>query len=108
LELLSTSDEFTYKVSQKTSKEIIISIDFDHTLGVGSTREPQYLDLYIWGLPDVFSKAKVAIFCEPLSKRLIIPPQLDRNFIGTNLIIAMAPPIKVTGKVATGTVIIAA
>jgi hypothetical protein len=57
IELFSPTAAFTYQVSQKKNRKIIIAIDFkDKDKGIGQASDPEYIDLYIWGLPAIKTK----------------------------------------------------
>jgi hypothetical protein len=57
IELFSSTAAFTYQVSQKKNKKITIEVDFkDKDKGIGQASDPEYIDLYIWGLPAIKNK----------------------------------------------------
>jgi hypothetical protein len=60
-----------------------------------------YIDLYLWGLPAIKDQNYENLFCEPLSKRLTLPPILDMNLTSVQAIVTFANAAKVAGKAVT-------
>jgi len=52
-QLLSSTANFTHEITQKKDYEITIAVNFEDKEEIGMRSEPDYMYLYLWGLPDL-------------------------------------------------------
>jgi len=86
---------------------IDISVDFNDKGEIGMNAEPDYLYLYLWGLPDLKNSKGSIVFCFPYSIRLSIPPQLDKNLASTKAVVLVSQTAEAAGKASTGGTVVA-